>query len=243
MAPVIGITCKHEADEGRLLLSEDYCRAIEAAGGIPLILPPQAAPAAVARCAALIDGLLLSGGPDLDPAYFHEEPRGTGVISPVRDRFELALLAEILRLGKPVLGICRGLQVLNVFAGGDLYQDISSQCSAALKHMQQAPAWYGTHKVSLAPDSFLAHLYGRQELRVNTFHHQAVRRVAPGLRAVAWAEDGLVEAVEGEGPTFVVGVQWHPETMWEKDEEQARLFQAFVAACAADGGSPRVATA
>lgn len=240
---VVGISCKHEADEERVLLSEGYFRAIEAAGGVPLILPPLTSAAAISRCAALVDGLLLSGGPDLDPAYFNEEPRGTGVISPVRDHFELALLAEVIRLGKPVLGICRGMQVLNVFAGGDLYQDIPSQYPEALKHMQQAPAWYGTHKVRLAPGSVLARLYGCTELRVNTFHHQAVRQVAPGFRVAAWAEDGLVEAIESAGPAFVVGVQWHPETMWEKDDRQARLFKAFVAACAAGACSRRAGTA
>lgn len=233
MEPVIGITCKHEAEQGQILLEEGYVRAIEAAGGLPLLLPPLGTAALVARCATVIDGLLLAGGPDIDPVHFGEEPRGTGTISPLRDHFELSLLAAVLRLGKPVLAICRGVQVLNVAGGGDLYQDILSQCPEALKHMQQAPAWYPTHRVNLAPGSFLARLYGSPSLRVNSFHHQAIRRVAPGYQVAAQAEDGLVEAIEASGPAFVVGVQWHPERMWESDERQARLFRAFVGACGA----------
>ena len=232
MEPVVGITCKHDADGGKISLEEGYFRAIEAAGGLPLILPPLATAEAVSHYAVLIGGFILSGGPDIDPVYFGEEPRGTGVINPLRDHFELTLLAAIIKLGKPVLAICRGAQVLNVHAGGDLYQDIKAQYPEALEHTQQAPAWYATHKVNLAPGSILARLYGCTALRVNSFHHQAVRRVAPGYRAAAWAEDGLIEAIEGISPAFVVGVQWHPERMWEKDERQAGLFRAFVAACA-----------
>jgi putative glutamine amidotransferase len=236
MRPIIGITTKHDEAARHILLEEGYFRAIEAAGGLPVALPPLVSREAASECAALIHGLLLSGGPDIDPVHFGEEPTGTQVITPERDAFELTLLGEATGRGMPVLAICRGAQVLNVFAGGDLYQDLSSQYPQALKHRQEAPAWYGTHRVDLVPGSLVARILGCTELRVNSFHHQGIRRVGAGFKASARAQDGLVEAIEAVGEEFVLGVQWHPERMWEKEERQARLFRAFVAACAAYAG-------
>lgn len=231
MSPVIGITCGYDNETGRWQLHQDYVRSIEASGGLPLLLPSFGDAALVSRTAALIDGLLLAGGQDIDPLHFGEEPRGTAGITPLRDSFELAILTEITVLKKPVLGICRGVQVLNVFGGGDIYQDLPLQYPEALTHNQQAPAWYGTHTVRLEEDSLIGRVYGCTVMRVNTFHHQAIRRPAPGYRVSARSEDGLAEAVEHRDLPFVVGVQWHPERMWKKDKQQLRLFQAFVTAC------------
>lgn len=225
--PLIGITCPEDETAGRLYLPHAYWRAVAAAGGTPVLLPP--AGAAVDNLAERLDGLLLSGGGDPDPWHFGEEPRpGLGAVTPERDRFELELTRLALARGMPVLGICRGMQVLNVASGGTLLQDIPEGVPAPLKHSQNAPRWYPTHGVEIRPGTLLARILGTTGLRVNSFHHQAVRDTAPGLTVSAVAPDGVIEGLEAPGPAFVLGVQWHPEAMWEKEPVQHTLFTAFV---------------
>lgn len=229
--PLIGITCAWNEDEERFYLGRHYVRAVETAGGLPVALPALVREGGVEGLLGVLDGLLLAGGGDLDPFYFGEEPLPvTGEIAPERDRFELALARGALRLGLPVLGICRGLQVLNVAAGGTLYQDLAQAVPRPLKHYQQAPRWYATHGFTVAGGSRLAGIMGAGYRRVNSFHHQAVARVAPGFRATAWAPDGVVEAVEATGPGFALGVQFHPEGMAEQDAGCLALFAALVEA-------------
>ncbi|WJH37234.1 gamma-glutamyl-gamma-aminobutyrate hydrolase family protein [Paenibacillus sp. CC-CFT747] len=178
---------------------------------------------------------MLSGGTDLDPAYFGEEPHPKlGEVVPDRDRAELLLLDAYLQARKPVLGICRGCQVMNAALGGTLLQDIPSQCPDALQHTQKAPRSHGSHLVRIREGSRLHGILGALEIRVNSFHHQAVRRAAPGLTVTAHALDGIVEAVERPGPPFFVGVQWHPEDMAGGDRYAAALFQSLVEACFSD---------
>ncbi len=178
----------------------------------------------------LIGGLLLSGGGDLHPSFYSEEPCWKlGEVSLVRDRFEIALLRLVLDVGKPVLGICRGMQVLNVALGGTLYQDLPTQVPASLQHRQKGARKEPVHEVKLKKGSLLADVLGAERIWVNSFHHQAVKDVAPPLEAVAWSADGVVEAVELPGRGFVVGVQWHPEDLLEEDHAAA-LFRGFVAA-------------
>lgn len=228
MRPLIGITCSFEEERRRYCLGEAYVQAVEEAGGLPLPVPYTGAAGALPWL-ELIDGLILSGGGDVDPFYFGEEPLpGCGEVDPRRDAFELELARGALRRRLPILGICRGLQVLNIAAGGDIYQDIYRQVPGCLKHRQDAPRWAATHGVEVREGTRLARLLGTGSLRVNSFHHQAVRRVAPGLVVAACAPDGLIEALEGAGPDFVLGVQWHPETMWEKDRRFLALFVALV---------------
>lgn len=210
-----------------------YAAAVEASGGIPVIIPvmhPGLAPELVAH----LQGILFAGGVDVDPSYYGEEPLpGLGQVTPERDALELALAREALDRGVPVLGICRGVQVLNVAAGGTLYQDLASQLGKVLKHRQEAPRWYESHAVRIDPGSRLAAVVGTSELRVNSFHHQAVREVAPGLRAVAWAPDGVVEAVEAVNHRFALGLQWHPEEMWRRYPVHLKPFAALVEAARA----------
>lgn len=233
MGVVIGITCGHDhAESGRFYVNEPYVRAVEAAGGVPILLPPVArlTEAGAAALLGRIDGLLLPGGYDLDPVHYGEEPLpGQGRIEPLCDALELALVRRALRERLPILGICRGSQALNVAAGGTLYQDIASQRPAGLLHRQAAPVWYPTHRVQVEPGTRLAALMEGIE-RVNTFHHQAVRDVAPGFRVAARASDGLIEAIEAEGEGFALGVQWHPEGMYERDPRYGRVFAALVEA-------------
>ncbi|MEW5762797.1 MAG: gamma-glutamyl-gamma-aminobutyrate hydrolase family protein [Bacillota bacterium] len=240
MLPVIGITCAQEAETGKAYLNRPYYRAVERAGGLPVLLPPLEPEVGVAGVLGLLEGLLLSGGGDLDPVHFGEEPRpGTGEIAPERDAFELALTRAALAAGLPVFGICRGIQVLNVAAGGSLWQDLGEGGKSLLKHMQDAPRWYPTHAVNIAPGSRLGRILGKDRLRVNSLHHQAVREPAAGLRVVARADDGVVEAVEGDGPAFVLGVQFHPECLWEREPLFLNLFAALVEAARQYGSARR----
>ncbi|NPV30347.1 MAG: gamma-glutamyl-gamma-aminobutyrate hydrolase family protein [Firmicutes bacterium] len=234
--PLIGITTAHNLQEDYFFCRGQYIEGIEREGGSPLLLPPVRDEALIKAYAELIDGLLLSGGGDLHPLYFGEEPHWKlGEVSPERDHFEVRLIQEILATGKPVLGICRGIQVLNAALGGTLYQDLQSQLPHSLQHQQEAPRRHPTHKIRVLENSRLARVLGTTELRVNSLHHQAVKDVAPGVQAVAWAEDGVIEGIEAPDYSFLVGVQWHPEALRETDKASAALFRALIEAAAKSG--------
>ncbi|MFY9377950.1 MAG: gamma-glutamyl-gamma-aminobutyrate hydrolase family protein [Peptococcia bacterium] len=227
MTPIIGITCSWQEEKKVHNMAATYIEAVLAAGGVPLIIPSQPKDKAETIYAA-IDGLILAGGPDLDPWHFGEEPqKDLGVITPLRDQLELELSRLALVGNKPVLAICRGIQVLNVAAGGTIYQDISGLTQ--LKHSQEAPRWHPTHGIQIAEESSLFTLAGQTHYRVNSFHHQAIAKVGQGLRAVAWARDKLVEAVENlAGDGRIRGVQWHPEGSWQQDQLSLKLFSDLV---------------
>ncbi len=230
MRPLIGITCSGECNESRShTLPSDYVRAILRAGGRPVILAPMDREAA-GDLAQTLDGVLLSGGPDMDPRHFGEEPHPRlGRIDPARDDFELDLVRAALQAGTPLLAICRGVQVLNVAAGGTLVQDIASQVTGAIKHAQDAPRYHASHRVTVERHSKLAGMVGAGDVMVNSFHHQAVREPAPGFLASARAADGVIEGMEAANERFVVGVQWHPESMLDAYPAMLEIFAAFVA--------------
>ncbi len=229
--PLVGITVAYNREQDAYWCRRSYIEAVLHSGGMPHLLFPVEEEEVIAAWAAEIDALLLSGGGDVHPAYYGEEPycRLENVFRP-RDAFEIALTRRVLALEKPVLGICRGMQVLNVALGGSLYQDLELQVPGCFPHQQEAPRSQPSHQVRLSEGSRLGQLLGTASLRVNSLHHQAVKKVAPGLVPVAWAGDGVVEAVEAPEYAFVVGVQWHPEAMWRTEEKAALLFRAFVAA-------------
>jgi putative glutamine amidotransferase len=230
MRPVIGITSAFHEEEEQFCLSRCYVDAVDRAGGIPVILPPLPPESAIVSLQN-INALLLSGGGDLDPVFFGEEALPcTKTISPRRDAYELYLARVALERHIPILGICRGMQVLNVAAGGTVFQDVSFAVRQPLQHTQNAPRWYATHLIDITPDSQLAAIFGVRRLRVNTFHHQAVGRVAPGFTIAARSLDGVIEAVESPAHAFAVGVQFHPEGMWEKAPLFLKLFSALTAA-------------
>lgn len=205
--------------------------AVISGGGLPILLPASDDNEVAASYLEYIDGLLVPGGGDVDPLRFGQEPRPeSGAIFPERDQLEIQLIQAAQRRDLPVLGICRGMQVINIALGGDIYQDLK-EVGSALKHMQEAPRWYPTHSVRIEKGTLLAEAYPTAERRVNSFHHQAVKNLAPGLRASAWAPDGVIEAIESTKHRFLLGVQWHPECMWERDPCAQDLFLRFTKAC------------
>ncbi len=212
----------------------DYVAGVSEAGGVPVILPPIAEMAG--EMARGIDGLVLCGGSDLDPGYYGEEPLPElGPTIPERDAFEMAMVEHALRRGIPIFGICRGLQVLNVALGGTLYQDLPSQLHPDLiAHRQQMPKWQWTHEVKVDEGSRIAGIMGTDALRVNSYHHQAIKDLAGPLQAVARSSDGVIEAVEYRdlSERWILGVQWHAEAMRDPEEEcpHRNLFRAHVEA-------------
>lgn len=239
--PIIGIApgtvvVNSEMFPGRKrnYVNQDYLNSITENGGVPLVLPVTDDQATITRYVGLIDGLLLCGGHDVDPLTYGEEPLPQlGGIDPERDAYEIALIKATHRERKPIFGVCRGLQILNVCYGGTLYQDVSAMPAGTgtLKHMQGQLAAYGMHHVTLAPGSLLAGYVGTDQLAVNSFHHQTVHQVAPGFQTVATAPDHVVEAIESTDGGLQMGVQWHPEMMQQADAVEAQLFAGFIAAC------------
>jgi len=232
MRPRIGITGNEDgAAKGRpgLTIGADYTEGVYEAGGLAFVVAFTKDSSIIDDLADSLDGLLLTGGVDIDPGYFGEEPHiGLGEISPLRDALESALLQAMLAQHKPVLGICRGVQIMNAVLGGTLYQDLPREWTGRLQHAQQAPRQHMAHVVDVVPDTRLAEIYLEPVVSVNTFHHQAVSLVAPGFIASAHSRDGLVEAIERPGPAFVLGVQWHPENLWRTHAGHRRLFAAFI---------------
>jgi putative glutamine amidotransferase len=246
LTPVIGITATLRKDVDRVAerplgkfvrADLDYVEGVAEAGGVPVVLPPVVGSRGAEALLDGMDGLLLSGGSDLDPVYYGEEPvPELGVTVPERDAFEMALLERALRRQIPILGICRGMQILNVALGGTLYQDLPSQMDhmVLLGHRQQTPKWQPTHEVEVDGGSKVAEIMGTDELKVNSYHHQAIKDLASGLTAVARSPDEVIEAVEWNdlSKRWLVGVQWHVEAMRDAGPEHRRLFEAHV--CAAE---------
>lgn len=242
MKPIVGITPSAQQDSLphgtflRYLTSAPYVRAVEAAGGVPVILPPQRD--TIDQLIAIIDGLILSGGPDVDPVRYGDDcvhPATYG-IDRDRDQFEIDLFDAALRQDVPVFGICRGIQVMNVALGGTLIQDIGSEHPGAadIGHRQHERGLEHSavgHEVA-AVGSTLLPIFGDNDLGVNSFHHQAIRDLAPDLMPVAYSPDQLVEAVVMRANPQVFGVQWHPELMFERDEAHLRPFVRLVEAAA-----------
>ncbi|MBU7008424.1 gamma-glutamyl-gamma-aminobutyrate hydrolase family protein [Phosphitispora fastidiosa] len=231
MKPLIGISCSYNHMDGRFFLPEAYVEAVIKAQGIPLILPGSGSIKAVAPFFRAVRGLVLTGGGDVDPGFFDEEPLpGLGEVTPERDRFEIMLVRAAMQRRIPILGICRGIQILNVACGGSVIQHIPAEIGKPLKHSQSAPRWHSTHKVSIAKGSRLAEILKCNSTRVNSFHHQAVRSPAPGFEVTARSSDGVIEAIEHRESPFVIGVQWHPECMAPKDRHARLLIGAFTEA-------------
>lgn len=235
--PLIGLTPSHNTENQDISMRPTYLKALKAAGAIPVVLPLEASREDLAQLVELLDGFLFVGGPDVHPFLFGEETiEGCGNVSLQRDTMELNLLSLAISAQKPILGICRGIQLINIGLGGTIYQDIKSQYQVNIPITHKQPFYYDIpcHTINITAGSALSKLVGHPEgaaIQVNSMHHQAVRTVAPGLVACGLSPDGLVEAVEKPGYPFLLAVQWHPEYLWEKDAAAAILFQTFTQAC------------
>lgn len=240
--PVIGLTAEHfssgyfaEPDRGVQGVLGTYIDALLGAGGLPVLIPLSLTDADLRALVERLDGLLIPGGGDVDPAYYGQAPHPQlGEVDPDRDRVELAAVRLALASGQPLLGVCRGAQVMNIAQGGTLVQDLPSQHARALRHahpVKDFPREHLAHPVQIEEESLLARSLGKPIVQVNSRHHQAIQAVAPGLAVVARAPDGVIEGIEQPGHPFALGVQWHPENLQALPEMKA-LFVRFVEACA-----------
>ncbi|MDR5694319.1 MAG: gamma-glutamyl-gamma-aminobutyrate hydrolase family protein [Armatimonadota bacterium] len=233
MAICIGITWKARTEDNAPLPTP-YIRAVEQGGGVEVVLLTPAPGVHPERVLDEIHGLLLPGGVDVHPRHYGQDPHPLlGQVDEERDALELFLIQEALRRDLPILAICRGIQVLNVAAGGTLFQDLSIAGVDAARHRTTEPEWGIAHQLSIREGSLLQAIVGVREMGVNTFHHQAVDRVARGFVVTAQSEDGVVEAIESTKHRFVLGVQWHPERMVDHHPLQRKLFEAFLSAARA----------
>lgn len=239
-APLVALTASNHVDRGRsvVFLYSNYVAALEYAGVAAVLLTPDHSVASVRSIMEAVDGLVLSGGEDVDPVHYGETAR-VELDGPYaeRDAMELEVVRCALRRQIPLLAICRGQQLLNVAMGGTLFQDIPSDVPDAIGHAQSGGWERRAHDVFVESGSLLHRIARSRTLHINSFHHQAVRDVAPGLRVTARSEDGIVEALEAEGHPWLLGVQWHPERLeaGQSDHDPDRLiFAAFGAAVHGD---------
>lgn len=235
MKPIVGVSgyflSKEQNNHSNFdfnIIPKELTDSIRMSGAIPLIIPlskPEEAKDYIDR----VDALVLAGGQDVDPLLFLEEPLPKiGEIEPERDAFELALIEAAWDQKKPILGICRGLQLLNVASEGTLYQDLSYYEGLEVNHIQQTPWKYGTHSVIFEEDSWLGEALGTEQV-INSYHHQAIKTVGDAFRPVAWAKDDVIEAIESKDRSQkVIGVQWHPEILQKTDPESLNVFKKFV---------------
>jgi putative glutamine amidotransferase len=241
--PIIGIPTQTlhsidgipEALPESWVMNQRYSRAVAAAGGLPVMVPLLEDEDVLRGLYDRMDAVLIPGGVDLDPGTYGEAPLPTcGRLDPDRDRVELQFARWAIAEGKPLFGLCRGLQILNVALGGTLYQDIAAQRSDALKHDYFPTAGFSrdhlAHPVTVVSGSRLHALVGTAPLKVNSMHHQAVKDLGPGLVSTAVAPDGVIEAIEASANQFMLGVQWHPESLTDRDPRMQRLMAGFVEA-------------
>jgi putative glutamine amidotransferase len=229
-AETVSPTPEGEPPRHEMALGLTYMKAVEVAGGIPVVIPPMAG-GLISPLLERLDGICLSGGPDIHPDHYGQEPHDQlGPTAPDLDRFELEVARRADTQGLPVLAICRGMQALNISRGGNLLQHIPDRW-VEIEHRQKMPGQTASHRVDLDPSSRIADIVRTPVIAVNSFHHQAVDQVGTGLVATGWAPDGATEAIEDPDRDFMIGVQWHAELMVDQPDHY-ELFRGFVRACA-----------
>ncbi len=247
MKPVIGVCTNYSLeksvgtqtrlglqDQAWHLIADDYISAIEKAGGVPIILPVTENEETRQQLLSQIDGILFTGGSDLDPQLYGELPSyGLGPVQPRRDQHEINLAKRALyETDLPILGICRGMQLLNVVTGGTLFQDLKQDKPEGMNHgLSTSPKAHPVHPVAITKDSLFHHVFESETIGVNSYHHQAIRQIGEGFEATMVAPDGLIEGIEWKGDRFVCAVQWHPEMMATSVPQIASLFNAFIEKC------------
>lgn len=245
MKPIIGITVNYSYDDGIgirekiggplqewQLLANDYVTAVELAGGIPVLIPLYKDTETAIEIVRRIDGLIISGGNDIDPQHYGETFKDViGTIVPSRDVQDIAVAVEAVENTQiPVLGICRGHQLLNVAFGGTLHQDLEMD-KLPSHFFVAAPKFHPVHKVTIEENSRFRRIAGKSSLRVNSYHHQAIKAVSDKFNPVAYSEEGIIEAIEFKEDRFIMGTQWHPEMMADVHDDQLNIFRHFVNAC------------
>ena len=229
--PIIGVLPLYDKDRESYWMLPGYLNGLKEAGALPLTLPLCSEPPVLELLCDLCDGFLFTGGQDVSPALYHETPRPLcGEPCPPRDEMEVTLLTLCIQKQIPLLGICRGIQLINVKMGGTLYQDLPTEHPSATEHHMAPPYDRPIHRVTLCSPSPLAELLQTTELAVNSYHHQAIRTLAPGLSVMAMSEDGLIEGVFLPRHPFAWGLQWHPEFSYRVSKESRAIFHAFVSA-------------
>jgi len=236
MEPIIGITADSTFIDNRSypephkinFSPRNISKAVSMAGGLPIILPVNE-PEIAKKYADLIDGLILAGGEDVSPELYGEDARrAIRATYPKRDDAEVAIAKKVIENKKPILGICRGLQLLNVIFGGSLYQDLAENIEVSVKHIQETPSNHPIHTVSVNADSYMASFLS-SEIFVNSFHHQIIRELGEGLRIAATSSDGVIEAIESvDEDKSIIAIQWHPENLYYKDKDHMALFENLI---------------
>lgn len=232
MKPVIGLIPLFDDEKNSYWMLPGYMKSLQEIGAFPIMLPLTDKKDELELALSMCNGILLTGGHDVSPELYGADVSDKcGDTCPERDQMEKYILTRCIELDKPVLGICRGIQFINAALGGTLYQDIPSEYPSDVEHHMSPPYDRGVHKVDVLPDTMLADIIGPGEHHVNSYHHQAIKELASRVNAMAISEDGLVEAICIPDKKYIVGVQWHPEFSYEKDDEACKLLRAFVDAC------------
>ena len=232
MKPIIGVMPLWDDDKESIWMLPGYMDGIKEAGGLPIIFPMTTDEEEIKQLCDMCTGFLFTGGHDVSTELYHENPVPGMVDScRTRDDMELQVLDIAVKQDKAVLGICRGIQFINAALGGSLYQDLPSQRPSAVEHHMTAPYDRTAHRVKISKDSPLYKILGKEELGVNSYHHQAVKALSPLLREMAVSEDELIEAVYMPGKKYIVALQWHPEFSYKVDESSRKIFESFIDAC------------
>lgn len=232
MKPVIGVMPLYDDEKKSYWMLPGYIKALEKCGAIPIILPLTSDKEELNYFINICDGFLLTGGHDVNPKVYGEVAREKcGVICTDRDEMEAIILEESVKNDKRILGICRGIQFMNAYYGGSLYQDLDTEFKSDLEHHMNPPYDVPIHKVKIIKDTPLSKIINNEIYAVNSYHHQGIKDLSPDFRAMAIAEDGLIEGIYMPNKSFVLGIQWHPEFAYLVDENSLKIFKAFVDAC------------